>query len=340
MIQLGLPWALILLPLPWLIWKFVPPYRERVEGLRFPFFRQIAEAAGAEQREGAVILQRSRLQMGIAIAVWALTVLALAQPERVGAPIERVKAARDVVLAIDISGSMDARDFETSEGERQQRLEAVKTVVSDFVDGRDGDRMAMIVFGSKAYVQAPLTEDLDTIVTLLDRTEVGMAGPHTALGDAIGLAIRTFEASEIEQRLLILLSDGSDTASAMSPINAAEIAANQGVEIFTIGVGDPNSSGEEKVDLDALKDIAARTDGAYFYAADGTALEAAYARIDALAPRVTETLSYRPTISLAFWPIGLAALIGTLGVGYLNLSSARRGAQKTARRSENQGAQA
>ncbi|MEM1429140.1 MAG: VWA domain-containing protein [Pseudomonadota bacterium] len=324
MISLALPWALALLPLPFLVWRFVPPYRKQVEGLRFPFFRRISAAAGAEARPGAVILTRTRVQMGAAVLVWGLLVLALAQPQRVGAPVEQVKAARDVVLAIDISGSMDTRDFQGPDGAPQQRLEAVQEVVAEFVAGRAGDRIALIVFGSRAYVQAPLTEDLDTIVALLRRTEVGMAGPHTALGDAIGLAIRTFEASEIEQRLLVLLSDGSDTASAMSPTNAAEIAAVQGVEIYTIGVGDPNATGEARVDLAALQDIASRTGGAYFYASDAEALTRVYDRIDALAPRETETLSYRPRRALAQWPMGAALLIGLAATGWLVTARRRR----------------
>lgn len=324
MIQLAFPWAFLLLPLPLIVWRFMPPHREQIEALRFPFFRRITDAAGAEPKAGAVVLSRTRLQMAAAVAIWVLIVLAIAQPQRVGAPVEQVKAARDVVLAIDISGSMDTRDFEDAAGARVQRLAAVKDVVTQFVEGRDGDRMALIVFGSKAYVQAPLTEDLDTVIALLEATEVGMAGPHTALGDAIGLAIRTFDVSEIDQRLLILLSDGSDTASAMSPVNAAEIAADRGVEIFTIGVGDPDASGEARVDLTALRDIASRTSGAYFYASDEAALGSVYDRIDALAPRQTETLSWRPRRSLSHWAMGLAVLIGIGIFGGLHAASLRR----------------
>jgi Ca-activated chloride channel family protein len=186
--------------------------------------------------------------------------------------------------------------------------------------------MALIVFGTQAYLQAPLTEDLRTITDLLDRTEVGMAGPHTALGDAIGLSIRTFEASDIDQRLLILLSDGTDTASRMSPVNAAEIAKGQGVEIYTIGVGDPNASGEDRVDLATLQDVASRTGGEYFFASDGEALAQVYDRIDELAPREVETLSYRPRQSLAWVPLALAALIGTATVAFLVLGAGRRAA--------------
>jgi Ca-activated chloride channel family protein len=330
MISLGAPWALLLLPLPLLVLWLAPPHRERVPALRFPFFRRIVDTAGAEPGPGAVVLSRTRLQMAAALGAWVLTVLALAQPERVGEPVEITKAARDVVLAIDISGSMDARDFATPGNEPKQRLAGVRDVVGAFVEGREGDRMALIVFGTKAYVQAPLTEDLGTIVDLLDRTEVGMAGPHTALGDAIGLAIRTFEASDIEQRLLILLSDGADTASRMSPVNAAAIAKGQGVEIFTIGVGDPEASGEDRVDLATLRDVAARTGGEFFFADDEAALREVYSRIDELAPREVETLSYRPRRSLAWIPLALAASIGVLTVAALALGARRRAASARA----------
>ncbi|WP_148862864.1 VWA domain-containing protein [Marinobacter fonticola] len=325
MISLGQPWALALLPLPLLVWWLLPPYRERVPALRFPFFRRVVEAAGATTGPGAIVRVRRRLQMLAAILAWSLLVLALAQPERVGAPVEMSRSARDVVLAIDISGSMDTRDFQNPDGEPEQRFAAVRDVVEDFISRREGDRMALIVFGSKAYVQAPLTEDLNTVTELLRRTEVGMAGPHTALGDTIGLAIKTFEASDIEQRLLILLSDGSDTASRMSPVNAAAIARDQGVEIYTIGVGDPQARGEEKVDLETLKTIAQSTQGAYFYAENEASLEQVYQRIDALAPRVVESLSYRPRQSLAYLPLLAAALIGLMALGWLQWG-VRRGA--------------
>ncbi len=332
MISLAAPWLLLLFPLPLLVWHLAPPHREREAALRLPFFRRVAAAVDAEPRAGAVVLARPRFAMATAILCWALLVVALARPERVGAPVLIERAARDVVLAIDISGSMDANDFATPDGDRKQRLAGVRDVVQRFVEGRDGDRMALIVFGSAAYLQAPLTDDLDTIVELLDSTEVGMAGPHTALGDAIGLAIRTFEASDIDQRLLILLSDGSDTASRMSPINAAEIAADRTVEIFTIGVGDPDATGEQRVDLVTLQAVAARTGGAYFFAEDEGALQAVYERIDALAPREVATLSFRPRRSLAWLPLGLAALIGTAALAALHLSSARRRSPGTAGR--------
>lgn len=326
MIELGFPYALLLLPAPWLVWRFFPPYRQNVASLRFPFFRRITDAAGSEPRPGSVIVARGPLQMGTAIAIWALLVLALARPEHVGEPVEVTKAARDMILAIDISGSMDERDFRDADDKPVQRLDAVKQIVGDFVEERDGDRVALIVFGTQAFVQAPFTEDLQTLRDLLDQTEVGMAGPHTALGDAIGLAIRTFEASEIEQRLLIVLSDGADTGSRMSPVNAAEIAAAKGVEIHTIGVGNPDGSGENRVDTAALQEIAQRAKGEFFFADDLEGLARTYARIEELAPRKVETLSFRPRESLAHWPLALAMLLGLLVTTWLHFGVGRRSA--------------
>lgn len=326
MIELAVPWALLLLPAPYLVWRFVPPYRERMSALRFPFFRRVADAAEVAPRQGSVVMARQRLQMIVAIVVWVLLVIALAQPERVGEPIEVTKAARDLILAIDISGSMDERDFVAQDGERIQRLAAVKRVVGQFVEARQGDRVALIIFGAKAFVQAPFTEDLRTVRELLDQTEVGMAGPHTVIGDAIGLAIRTFEASDVQQRLLILLSDGADTGSRMSPINAAEIAAQNGVEIYTIGVGDPKGAGDQRVDLAALENVSARAQGQFFFAGDEAGLATVYDRIEALAPREVETLSFRPREPLSHWPLAAAAVLALAALGWLHLRSRRSAA--------------
>lgn len=326
MISLAVPWALLLLPAPWLIWRFAPARRERAPALRIPFFRRIASAVGAEPREGSVVPVRNRLQMIVAIVVWVLLVVALAQPERVGEPIEQTKAARDLVLAIDISGSMDLRDFPAEDGSRLQRLDAVKSVVGRFIEAREGDRIALIVFGTRAFVQAPFTEDLRTVRDILDQTVVGMAGPHTVIGDAIGLAIRTFVASAVDQKLLILLSDGADTGSRMSPVNAAAIAAQNGVDIYTIGVGDPEGTGDEQVDLAALGDIAGRAGGRFFFADDEAGLAEVYDRIDALVPREVETLSYRPRETLGHWPLGAAAIMALATIALLHLRSMRRAA--------------
>ncbi|WP_146345298.1 VWA domain-containing protein [Phaeobacter marinintestinus] len=321
MLSFAVPWVALLLPLPWLVWRFAPPHHDRTSATRIPFFRMVTQAAGVEGRKGAVVLSRGRIQMAIAIAVWVLLVAALARPERLGDPIVIETAARDVVLALDISGSMDQRDFKGADGENHQRLDAVKHVMRQFIADRDGDRMALIVFGTRAFVQAPFTEDLQSLDGFLDQTEVGMAGPNTALGDAIGLAIRTFDSSEVDQRLMILLSDGADTSSRVTPVNAASIAKDKGVTIYTIGVGDPDASGEDKVDLETLKDIADRTGGSFFFADEEQALTEVYARIDEQNPRQVETTSYRPAESLTFIPLAVALILLLGGVAAMHLTA-------------------
>ncbi|UWQ89636.1 VWA domain-containing protein [Rhodobacteraceae bacterium M382] len=322
--SLAFPWALLLLPAPWVIWRFLPPYRDRTPAIRIPFFRQVTEAAGLDPKPGAVVLRRKRIQMIAGILCWGLTVLGLARPEQLGELVTVEKAARDMVLAVDISGSMDANDMVDAQGERQQRLQLVKTVVGDFIEARDGDRIALIVFGTKAFVQTPFTEDLASVHELLDTTQVGMAGPDTAIGDAIGLAIRTFETSKVDQRLLVLLSDGADTSSRMSPVNAAEIAAQKSVSIYTIGVGDPKGSGADKVDLDALEDIAKRASGAFYYATDGKGLSEIYDEIERLNPRITETVNFQPKRPLAWIAFAAAIAVAGMTLGWLHLSTSRR----------------
>lgn len=255
--------------------------------------------------------------MAVAILCWCLTIIGLARPEILGEPIVIEKAARDLVLAVDISGSMDARDMADAQGNPQQRLEAVKGVINDFIAEREGDRVAIIVFGTKAYLQTPFTEDLESAEELMAQTQVGMAGPHTAIGDAIGLALRTFEVSDIEQKVLILLSDGADTNSAMSPLNATEIAVDAGVFVHTIGVGDPNASGDDRVDLKTLQAIADRAGGRFFVAGDVEGLRAVYDEINALNPRVVETTSFQPRESIAYYAFAAALLLGMLQLAAL-----------------------
>ncbi|WP_223160938.1 VWA domain-containing protein [Salinicola aestuarinus] len=309
MLELAAPWALVLLPLPLLVHWLAPAHRRRTTALRLPFFQRYIAAAGVTPAAGARVLTRSRAMTAVLALGWGLLVLALARPEQVSAPIHWQTSARDLILAVDISGSMDERDFANANEAPLQRLEGVKRVIADFLDAREGERLALIVFGTQAFVQSPLTTDLTTLQSLLAQTEVGMAGPHTALGDAIGLAIRQFESDEVAQRLLILLSDGADTGSRMSPVNAADIAAEREVQIVTVAIGDPDGSGENRVDIPTLESVAEITGGAHFLATDQQALAAVYDRIDALAPRRIADHSYRQRQSLAVWPMGAALLL-------------------------------
>jgi Ca-activated chloride channel family protein len=219
---------------------------------------------------------------------------------------------------------MDKRDLASGDATPQSRLDVVKQVVGRFVEKREADRISLIVFGSQAYVQVPFTRDHATVRAMLDATDVGMAGPHTAVGDAIGLAIHTFERSDVEDRLLIVLTDGADTGSRMSPLNAAEIAAENGVRIFTVAFGDPMGQGENRVDFQALREIAERTNGMFFAAGDATGLKAIYDEIDRIAPQIFKTLSYVPRQSLAQVPLALALVIGLVTVGSMSLFARRK----------------
>jgi len=328
-IELAWPWALLALPLPLLVWWLLPPYRERQASVQVPFFERFAAATGQTPQPGAVVLHRLPLQMIVAVIVWCLLVLALARPQWVGEPITHDVSARDLMLAVDISGSMDQPDFRAANGAMLRRLDGIKQVVGEFIARRKGDRVGLILFGSKAYVQVPFTQDLRTTQTLLDQAQVAMAGQQTAIGDAIGLAIKSFEASKAEQKLLVLLTDGNDTASRVPPAQAAEIARQHGLVIYTIGVGDPNASGENRVDLSMLRAVASATGGSFFRAEDGAQLEAVYADIDRLAPVKLATQTWRPKLLLFQWPLGAAVVLGLVGWAGLLLRStwiARRAA--------------
>ena len=323
MLEFAYPLAFLALPLPFLVWKFMPPHRERVSALRVPFFDAIVDAAGLDAREGAVVMRRRWVQGAAAVLVWTAIVIGLAKPQWVGEPIERTEAARDIMLAIDLSGSMDYRDFPAADGEVVSRFAAVQQVVAQFVADRESDRIGLIVFGDKAYLQLPFTRDLRTADALVQLMEVGMAGPRTALGDAIGLSIHAFESSEVDDRVLILLTDGNDTASKMTPINAADIAKLNGVEIHTIGIGNVEATGEDRVDFATLETIATRTGGRFFNAEDQATLAEVYREIDAATTADVRTQSWRPRDLLVYWPAGIAVVAVLLAYGFL-LADARR----------------
>lgn len=309
MYALDYPWLLALAPLPLLAWWLLPPYRETQASVRLPFFAQVARAAGATPSPGAVVLKTNWLQRVLAPVGWALLLLALARPEYVEPPIQKIESGRDLLLALDISQSMESRDFPDPSGRKIPRVDAVKKVVDDFIRRRKGDRIGLIVFGGAAYPQVPLTLDHETCRILLDQTEVGMAGPQTVIGDAVGLAIKEFAKSRVKERVLILLTDGNDTGSRMPPLKAAEIAKQKGIVIHTIGIGDPGAKGEDKVDYATLEKMAAATGGRFFRGDDEKQLEEVYATLDRITPHNFKTLTYRPKRPLFMYPLGAAVAI-------------------------------
>ncbi|KPG94675.1 vWA domain-containing protein [Pseudomonas sp. RIT-PI-r] len=314
--QLDYPWLLLLLPLPWLAYRYLPAYNEARSAVRVPFFSAMSRAVG--EAPSNVGSRRNTWQLLLNVLVWALILLAAARPVFVEKPIERQQPVRDLMLAIDLSQSMETEDFTNANGEKINRLAAVKEVVQGFIDKRKDDRLGLIVFGSGAYPQAPLTLDHASLSLLLADTGIGMAGPNTAIGDAIGLSLKLLDKAHEQEKVLILLTDGNDTSSAITPDHAAEMAANKGVIIHTIGIGDPSASGEAKVNLSALEQIAKTTGGQFFRAEDRNALDQVYSTLDRLTPHQVKTLSHQPQRELFYWPLGAAvALLALYHLGAL-----------------------
>lgn len=302
--QLDYPWLLSVLPLAWLAHRYLPDYRERQRALRVPFFNAMSQAIGQTPKVQGP--RRNIAQLFLNLLVWCLLVLAISRPVWVEKPLERQQPTRDLMLAIDISQSMETRDYAMPDGSKVDRLTAVKQVVQGFVEQRKDDRLGLIVFGSGAFTQAPLTLDHASLSLLLDQVGIGMAGPNTAMGDAIGLTIRLLEKTPEKDKVLILLTDGNDTSSAVAPLHAARMAAGAGVVIHTIAIGDPQASGESKVDLDSLERIATRTGGRFFRAEDSQALEQVYRTLDQITPHQVTLLSHQPKRDLFWLPLAVA----------------------------------
>lgn len=323
MIEFAYPWMFAALLLPALAYWLLPPHKATQVSVRVPFFQTLVELSGETPAEGAVVLERLLSQRVVLGLAWVLVVCALARPEWVGEPITQVKSARDLMVAVDISGSMDNRDWQLSNGEQASRIDGVRQVLGDFVAERTHDRLGLILFGDSPYLQAPFTEDHETFLTLLDETEVGMAGQSTRFGDAVGLAIRLFDASDSANRVLIVLTDGNDTGSRVPPVEAARVAAERGVKIYNIAIGDPQTTGEQALDLETLERMASITSGASYQAMNQGELTDIYRRIGALEPDEFETLSYRPRQSLHHVPIAILTCVYTVFFTLLTLIGLR-----------------
>lgn len=325
--SLAWPWALIALPLPFLARRLLPEARGLSEaGLRVPNlggFKTLKDRSDAEQFLNWRVL--------VAVLAWCLLVLAAARPERIGDELDVPVAGRNLMLAVDLSGSMDQKDFELA-GRRVDRLTATKAVASDFITRREGDRIGLILFGERAYLQVPLTLDRDTVKILLLEAEIGLAGEKTAIGDAITLAVRRVHEQEEDagDQVLVLLTDGANTAGEVQPLKAAELAQQVGLRVYTIGIGaeslDVSSlvGGRRNInpsaDLDeaTLTQIAQLTGGRYFRATDTGSLQDIYSLVDELEPVEEPESGFRPVKSYYYWPLGAAfALIGLLGLAGL-----------------------
>jgi Ca-activated chloride channel family protein len=318
MIGFAHPWLALLLPLPLLVHFLLPPYRQAQAGVRVPFFDALVRATGEAPSSGGVAAQRPGWRLVALALSWALVVLALTLQQRIEPPLHRHQPTRDLLLLVDLSGSMDTRDFTDEAGRTVDRVTAVKSVLDAFLARRKGDRVGVVVFGSAAFVLVPFTTDLALVQRMMAEMQAGMAGPRTVLGDAIGLGITLFASSAMKHKTIIALTDGNDTASQVPPAQAARIAHDRGITVHTVAIGDPAAVGEDKLDEAALRDVAEVTGGGFFRASDRAGLAEIYRRLDAIEVREVDTVSARPRTDLFWWPLG-AMLVLSLAAQAIRL---------------------
>lgn len=317
MMTLAYPWLLLLALLP-LLPLLRRPRHEAVDAPVLPVGHWLSDLPGVSRRGQAI----PRWRRVLSLVAWLCLVLALARPQHVGEETQMPVTGRDLMLLVDISPSMEERDMR-QQGRSLNRLQAVKRVLDDFIDQREGDRLGLILFGTRPYVQAPLTFDRETVRTLLHEAGLGMAGRATAIGDAIGLAVKRLRERPREQRVAILLTDGANTAGEVTPDKAADIAQAAGVRLYTVGIGAESMVrqglfGSQRVnpsrdlDEDLLTRMAQQTGGQYFRARNLEELAGIYDTIDQLEPIEQAGQSYRPVKDLYVWPAALAALLGLI----------------------------
>ena len=309
------PWLLLLAPVPWLL-RFLLPASPSgdLQALRVPWFSAVAGGKAGWMRRPLLAV--------VATLVWLLLVFAASRPQWVGEIESLPITGRDLLLAVDISGSMDTQDMILNKS-AVNRLKVVKKVAGEFIQRRHGDRVGLILFGSRAYLQTPLTFDTETTATLLDESEIGLAGRETAIGDAIGLAVKRLRDDAAADRVLVLLTDGANTSGEVQPLQAAGFAARDGLTVYTVGVGADEMMVQDffgsrvvnpsaDLDEDTLRAIADQTGGRYFRARDAESLEKIYEILDELEPVESDVETIRPVDELFYWPMGLAYILALL----------------------------
>jgi Ca-activated chloride channel family protein len=322
-ISLAWPWVLAVLPLPLLVRRWLGPASpDAGPALYLPFYRELQAGPG-----GAGTGARRRWRQVLAWLAWILLVFAAARPQWLGEPVQLPLAGRDLMLAVDVSGSMAQEDYRLG-GRTASRLDVVKAVAGRFIERRAGDRLGLVLFGTRAYLQTPLTYDRETVRTMLYEAAIGLAGRDTAIGDAIALAVKRLVQQPEDNRVLVLLTDGSNTAGQLAPVDAARLAAQAGVRVYAVAIGggpvgvrSPFGMLLQRgtdIDPKTLQAIAAATGGRYFEATDAAQLEAVYATLDRLEPSVRDSRSYRPMTPLFLWPAAIALLI-TVGLAAASL---------------------
>lgn len=305
--EIAYKWVFLLLPLPLVIYFLLPALKKRRSGLLAPFFNRAATVSGQKPVKRSWITNRNFFGWLALILCWTCLIAAASGPRYVGEPGKKIKTVRSFLIAADISFSMAETDW-VMDGKRMSRWNAVKAIMKDFVKNRKSDQIGLVMFATHAYLQAPLTTDLDAIDWLLDQTEVGMAGQMTSIGEAIGYSIKVFKEDTIKQKIMLLLTDGIDAGQNIQPLDAAQAARKDSITIYTLGIGQAHGSGGYDLDEKTLKDIANVTEGKYFNAMNEGQLKAVYKELDKMEPVKYEEETYRPVRLLYMYP--LAAAIG------------------------------
>lgn len=315
MFELAQPWALLLLPLPLFIWFLLPRASLALPAaMKVPFYDAISSIV--EREKHALVRQTSS---GLFLLIWLLTVLAATGPRWVGQPVPLEREGRNIMLALDLSGSMELNDMLLN-GRPVSRLAVVKRAAQAFVEQRAGDKVGLILFGSRAYLQTPLTYDRQSVLMRIEDATVGLAGKTTAIGDAIGLAVKRLQDVPPQGRVIILLTDGANNAGVLAPLKAAELAKGDKIKVYTIGLGsetDPrafndiflNMNPSADLDEETLKKVAKMTGGQYFRATAPDSLHAIYATINKLETLPQEAATIRPQQAYYPWPLALALFL-------------------------------
>ncbi|WP_286263455.1 VWA domain-containing protein [Thalassotalea atypica] len=317
MFEFVYPGWFLVFPLPYLIYKFVPAYQTRRSAVKVPFFGKLLELIDEKPQEGAECLEPSTWQKIAMILAWTAVLTALAKPMWLGPVQQREMIGRDVMVVVDLSGSMETEDFMLSNGAMGSRLSAIKEVLTDFSQDREGDRLGLILFGDSAYLQAPFTADHQAWLELLNETEVAMAGQSTHLGDAIGLAIKIFnqpnQTNPNKEKVAIVFTDGNDTDSLVPPIDAAKVAAAKDIRIHMVAIGDPQTVGEQAMDMEVIEKVASLTTGQSFIALSPTELQRVNQTISELEQQTYSSVNFQPKMSMHYVPILFLLFLYLLG---------------------------
>jgi Ca-activated chloride channel family protein len=322
MINLLLPWVLLALPIPLLMYLLPIKNQKQTAALKMPLLIQNASSQ-------TYTVKNKKSPRVLFLLIWVLVVISASQPQWLGESVNVPTEGREMMIAVDLSGSMQVEDMQIN-GRTVNRLDMLKVLLGDFIERRTGDRLGLILFGDDAYMQTPMTFDRKTVQQMLDEAVLGLVGKQTAIGDAIALAVKRFDTKKDSNRVLLLLTDGQNTAGKITPEQALELAVAKDITIYSVGIGADvmiqnsifgkrqiNPSSE--LDEESLQQLASETGGYYFRARDSKGMGEIYELLDALEPIEQDQQQMRPLTALFYWPLTIALLLSLLYLIWVNL---------------------